>query len=96
MVRNTIPIAEQLRSDYTVGNWEHDMPKRIPQDWENLDRDLRAAVVSPAEIEAGTRRLLAEAQDTSSPRPASSEAHTARYRHRDEREHRAGFPDRAW
>jgi hypothetical protein len=35
------------------------MPKRTPEDWENLERELRAAGVAPAEIEAGARRLLA-------------------------------------
>nr|BFE31664.1 hypothetical protein GCM10010200_039150 [Actinomadura rugatobispora] len=36
------------------------MPGRAPQDWEELERELYAAGVSPAEVEAGTRRLLAE------------------------------------
>jgi hypothetical protein len=35
------------------------MPKRTPLDWEDLERELHAAGVSPAEIEAGARRLLA-------------------------------------
>jgi ribosome-binding protein aMBF1 (putative translation factor) len=38
------------------------MPKRIPQDWEPLERELHAAGVSPAEIEAGARTLLAQAR----------------------------------
>ena len=40
------------------------MPKRTPQDWETLERELHAAGVSQAEIEAGARRLLAEARAT--------------------------------
>ncbi len=36
------------------------MPKRTPQDWEPLDHELHAAGVSAEEIQAGTRRLLAE------------------------------------
>src|SRR5258708_22626343 len=38
------------------------MPKRTPQDWETLEQELHAAGVSEAEIEAGARRLLAEAR----------------------------------
>ena len=38
------------------------MPKRTPQDWEDLERELHAAGVSPGEIEAGTRDLLARAR----------------------------------
>lgn len=38
------------------------MAKRIPQDWETLERELRAAGVSPEEIEAGARMLLAQAR----------------------------------
>ena len=38
------------------------MPKRIPLDWEDLERELHAAGVSPEEIEAGARRLLAQAR----------------------------------
>ena len=38
------------------------MPKRIPQDWEDLERELHAAGVSPDEIEAGARELLARAR----------------------------------
>ena len=37
------------------------MPKRTPQDWETLEQELHAVGVSPAEIEAGAHRLLAEA-----------------------------------
>ena len=36
------------------------MPKRTPQDWETLEQELHAAGVSPSEVEAGARRLLAE------------------------------------
>jgi ribosome-binding protein aMBF1 (putative translation factor) len=35
------------------------MPKRTPLDWEDLERELHAAGVSPEEIEAGARLLLA-------------------------------------
>jgi ribosome-binding protein aMBF1 (putative translation factor) len=38
------------------------MPKRTPQDWETLERELHAAGVSPEEIEAGARLLLAQAR----------------------------------
>jgi len=38
------------------------MPKRTPQDWEELERELHAAGVSPEEIEAGARKLLASAR----------------------------------
>ncbi len=38
------------------------MPKRTPRDWVELERELRAAGVSPEEIEAGARRLLAQAR----------------------------------
>jgi len=47
------------------------MPKHSPQDWEILERELHDAGVSPAEVEAGARQLLAEAADTGSPRHAS-------------------------
>jgi hypothetical protein len=50
------------------------MPKRTPQDWETLERELHAAGVSPGEIEAGARELLALARGHRSPRPASSSA----------------------
>jgi hypothetical protein len=38
------------------------MPKRTPQDWETLEQELYAAGVDPAEVQAGARRLLAEAR----------------------------------
>ena len=38
------------------------MPKRTPLDWEDLERELHAAGVSPEEVEAGARRLLAQAR----------------------------------
>src|ERR1700684_2884573 len=38
------------------------MPKRIPLDWEDLERQLHAAGVSAEEIEAGARRLLAQSR----------------------------------
>ncbi len=38
------------------------MAQRIPQDWETLERELHAAGVSPEEIEAGARALLAQAR----------------------------------
>ncbi|MGN9841093.1 helix-turn-helix domain-containing protein [Nonomuraea sp. H19] len=38
------------------------MPKRTPGDWEDLERELHGAGVVPSEIEAGARRLLAEAR----------------------------------
>ena len=38
------------------------MPRRTPQDWETLERGLHAAGISPAEIEAGARGLLARAR----------------------------------
>ena len=38
------------------------MPKRTPRDWEELERELHAAGVSPKEIEAGARKLLATAR----------------------------------
>jgi ribosome-binding protein aMBF1 (putative translation factor) len=38
------------------------MPKREPRDWEDLERDLHAAGVSPEQIEAGARELLAQAR----------------------------------
>ncbi len=36
------------------------MAMREPQDWETLDRELHAAGVTPEEIEAGARLLLAQ------------------------------------
>jgi ribosome-binding protein aMBF1 (putative translation factor) len=38
------------------------MSKRIARDWEDLEQELHAAGVSPEEIEAGARALLAEAR----------------------------------
>ena len=38
------------------------MPKRTPKDWETLERELHAAGVSPGEIGAGARELLALAR----------------------------------
>jgi hypothetical protein len=38
------------------------MPKRTPQDWETIERELHAAGVSPGEIEAGAHKLLALAR----------------------------------
>lgn len=38
------------------------MPKRIAQDWEELERDMHAAGVSPEEIESGALALLAQAR----------------------------------
>jgi transcriptional regulator with XRE-family HTH domain len=41
-----------------------DVPKREPRDWEELERDLHAAGVPAAEIEAGARKMLALARGT--------------------------------
>ncbi|WP_219471034.1 helix-turn-helix domain-containing protein [Nonomuraea rhizosphaerae] len=38
------------------------MAKRTPGDWEELERQLHGAGVSPSVIEAGARQLLAEAR----------------------------------
>lgn len=38
------------------------MPKKTPQDWEPLEQQLYDAGVDPSEVEAGARRLLAEAR----------------------------------
>lgn len=38
------------------------MPKRTPLDWEDLERELHAAGVSPEEIETGAREMLARAR----------------------------------
>ena len=38
------------------------MPKRTALDWADLERELHAAGVSPEEIEAGARQLLARAR----------------------------------
>ncbi|MGH3305779.1 MAG: hypothetical protein ACRDOK_29780 [Streptosporangiaceae bacterium] len=59
----TAPIAERLYIEYT--DQEEDsawMPKRIAQDWEELERSLHAAGVSPEEIDSGARALLAQAR----------------------------------
>jgi DNA-binding XRE family transcriptional regulator len=56
------PIAGQLYLDYTTEAEEPVMPKRTPLDWEDLERELHAAGVSPEEIEAGARQLLAHAR----------------------------------
>ncbi|MFF9047119.1 helix-turn-helix domain-containing protein [Streptomyces parvulus] len=38
------------------------MPKKDPQDWETLEQELYSAGVDPAEVQTGSRRLLAEAR----------------------------------
>lgn len=38
------------------------MPKRAALEWEVLEQELHAAGVSPEEIDAGARRLLAQAR----------------------------------
>lgn len=38
------------------------MPKKAAQDWGSLEQELYAAGVEPAEVEAGSRRFLAEAR----------------------------------
>src|SRR5260370_22085860 len=38
------------------------MRRSTPRDWEGLERELHAGGVSPAEIDAGARRLLAQAR----------------------------------
>ncbi|HSA49734.1 MAG TPA: helix-turn-helix transcriptional regulator [Yinghuangia sp.] len=38
------------------------MPKKTPQDWEDLEQQLYAAGADPTEVRAGARRLLAEAR----------------------------------
>ncbi|GAQ58974.1 hypothetical protein [Streptomyces acidiscabies] len=38
------------------------MAKKAPQDWEGLEQELYSAGVDPAGVEAGARRLLAEAR----------------------------------
>jgi hypothetical protein len=72
------------------------MPKRIPQNWEILERELHVAGVSQAEIEAGARRLLAEARGHQLAEAHNSSALPKRYRRGYGREHRPGVPDRAW
>jgi predicted XRE-type DNA-binding protein len=37
------------------------MPKRTPLDWEDLEHELHTAGVSPEDIEAGAREMLARA-----------------------------------
>ncbi len=50
------------------------MPKRIPMGWEDLERELYAAGVSPEEIDAGARRMLARARGHQLAETASSSA----------------------
>lgn len=38
------------------------MPRTTPQDWETLEQEPYSAGADPAEVEAGSRRLLAEAR----------------------------------
>jgi predicted transcriptional regulator len=38
------------------------MPRRTPLDWEDLERELHAAGVTPEEIDAGARAILARAR----------------------------------
>src|SRR5579875_1499113 len=38
------------------------MSKRTPLDWDDLERELHAAGVSPSEIAAGARRLLPQSR----------------------------------
>jgi ribosome-binding protein aMBF1 (putative translation factor) len=38
------------------------MPKREPLDWADLEQELYAAGVTPEEVEAGARKLLAQAR----------------------------------
>ncbi|GGP89560.1 hypothetical protein [Streptomyces roseolilacinus] len=49
------------------------MPRKTAQGWETLERELYAAGVEPAEVEAGSRRLLAEARGADSPRHTSDQ-----------------------
>jgi hypothetical protein len=72
------------------------MPHRTPLDWEDLERELHAAGVSPEEIETGSRRLLApgaRAPDRRDPQAAGPEPEADLRRHG--RERRQGVPDRA-
>jgi hypothetical protein len=39
------------------------MPNRTPLEWEDLERELHAAGVSPEEIADGARELLARARE---------------------------------
>lgn len=38
------------------------MPKKAAQDWQTLEQEPYSAGVNPAEVDAGARRLLAEAR----------------------------------
>jgi hypothetical protein len=49
---------------------------KTARDWETLERKLHAAGVSPAENEAGARRLLAQAQSAD---PTRSARHLCRF-----------------
>ncbi|MFC5856272.1 hypothetical protein ACFPZI_32250 [Streptomyces chlorus] len=61
--RDNIPLAEEFYHEYTSGEDEGvTMPKKAAQDWDVLEQELYAAGVEPAEVEAGSRRLLAEAR----------------------------------
>lgn len=55
------------------------MPKRIAQDWQELERDLHAAGVSPEEIESDAHAVLAQAQGQQAERlvPRFSSLHLA-------------------
>ncbi|MGH3298081.1 MAG: hypothetical protein ACRDP7_40450 [Trebonia sp.] len=50
------------------------MPKREPRDWEELERELHAAGVSPEEIESGARKMLALARGGGSECPGTHES----------------------
>ena len=50
------------------------MPKPTPQDWEELERELHAAGVSPEEIEAARISSSRRPAGTSSPAPAGRSA----------------------
>ncbi len=71
------------------------MPKRTPLDWEDLERELHAAGVSPEEIDAGARQLLAQARghQLAETRKQLGLGQADRRRHGGER--RPGIPDRA-
>ncbi|GAB2795702.1 hypothetical protein GCM10027073_29600 [Streptomyces chlorus] len=61
--RDNIPLAERLYHEYTSGEDEGVvLPKKAAQDWDVLEQELYEAGVEPAEVEAGSRRLLAEAR----------------------------------
>ena len=53
------PLVDRLK-----GTEMSDVPRREPGDWEKLERELHAAGVSAAEIEAGARKMLALARGT--------------------------------